>query len=531
MAKSNVVVGQIQGQVWMRDASGNLLELRTGMEIPADAVLVKASGSEVVLLGDENIDSQSLEGATTTASAEAEQADTSIETDTADAGMQDVASLITALNAGKDIFEDLDPTEAVLEGDAGAGGMYTKVASVNESTSPMSLQYGVAATPQLGDNAKLGGSVAGDARIGDVVDGGGGSDGGGTTPDKPQNVMILIPKSTDDLTQDSSIHYAFWGGAGKPGKAYIYAPAGIESITFVGEPFPLDNAGEWNEVESGYARVIFIGTQTKNWDDVESDEVAPWPPGSEVYELDFIFIMDGYDREYPNGPIVEEFWFEITTSDGETFSYPLRTETFDPALPPPNMNPASFSDAVVVETDEEENNRLENDEEKLSGQDGELNNLVWIGDGGDLDFSGSELSEQLKHVDVLDLTGEGAAHNVSYLGVDDVLNMSGGKDILTILADGDDSIGFDTKDVWTLNAQKSASGDFNVFEGVSKEGELVQVRISKGFESLSGLAEPQTAAPTARSASAPAQPDIDLEAQQMLAMQVLDQAKTMGDQL
>ena len=52
MASTPVLVTQLTGQAWVRDADGNLTPLRQGMRIPADAEVVTASGSPVVLQAD-----------------------------------------------------------------------------------------------------------------------------------------------------------------------------------------------------------------------------------------------------------------------------------------------------------------------------------------------------------------------------------------------------------------------------------------------------------------------------------------------
>ena len=52
MATTTVLVTQLTGQAWIRDADGNLTPLRTGMRIPVDAQLVTASGSTVQLQAD-----------------------------------------------------------------------------------------------------------------------------------------------------------------------------------------------------------------------------------------------------------------------------------------------------------------------------------------------------------------------------------------------------------------------------------------------------------------------------------------------
>lgn len=49
MATTTVLVTQLTGQAWVRDADGNLTPLREGMRIAADAQVVTASGSSVQL--------------------------------------------------------------------------------------------------------------------------------------------------------------------------------------------------------------------------------------------------------------------------------------------------------------------------------------------------------------------------------------------------------------------------------------------------------------------------------------------------
>ncbi|MEG0413899.1 MAG: retention module-containing protein, partial [Comamonas sp.] len=49
MASTTILVAQLTGQAWVRNADGNLTPLREGMRIPADSQVVTASGSTVQL--------------------------------------------------------------------------------------------------------------------------------------------------------------------------------------------------------------------------------------------------------------------------------------------------------------------------------------------------------------------------------------------------------------------------------------------------------------------------------------------------
>ena len=141
MANTAAIVTQVEGQAWLRHKDGSLEVLRAGMRIPVDAEVVTAAGSKVILQGDESGALQIAENQQITLSAELLQAAEPSEAAIAQPAGQDVNALITALNAGQDPLNELDPTEAVLSGGEGAGSTYVRLANVLESTTPLSLQY------------------------------------------------------------------------------------------------------------------------------------------------------------------------------------------------------------------------------------------------------------------------------------------------------------------------------------------------------------------------------------------------------
>ncbi|MGN1057659.1 MAG: retention module-containing protein, partial [Comamonas sp.] len=166
MANNFVTVTQLVGQAWVRTADGNLQPLRVGMQLPVDAEVVTAAGSQLTLQGDVQGQVQVAESQQITLNQDIFDLPNPSEAAIARPETTDVNALIAALNAGEDPLEELDPTEAVLSGGEGAGSTYVRLANVIETTQPLSLEY-PRFTPGVEDNQRLGGAAgifAGDER-------------------------------------------------------------------------------------------------------------------------------------------------------------------------------------------------------------------------------------------------------------------------------------------------------------------------------------------------------------------------------
>jgi len=141
MATTTVLVTQLTGQAWIRDADGNLTPLRTGMRIPVDAQLVTASGSTVQLQADGQPPMTVGENQNVALNKDVFEDVSAAEAAVPAAADAQVDGLIAAINQGQDPLADLEPTAAVLAGGGGAGSSFTRLSSVVEVTSPLALAY------------------------------------------------------------------------------------------------------------------------------------------------------------------------------------------------------------------------------------------------------------------------------------------------------------------------------------------------------------------------------------------------------
>jgi len=141
MASTTVLVTQLTGQAWIRDADGNLIPLREGMRIPIDAQVVTASGSMVELQADGRTpftlgESQDISLNTELFSvAQASEAAVTPLTDPA------LDSLLASINAGQDPLQELEPTAATLQGGSAGGSTFVRLNAVLEATTPLGLAY------------------------------------------------------------------------------------------------------------------------------------------------------------------------------------------------------------------------------------------------------------------------------------------------------------------------------------------------------------------------------------------------------
>src|SRR5690625_1879760 len=166
MATSTVVITQITGQAWIREADGTMTPIHQGMQIPADANIVTAEGASVQLQANGQAPVTIGENRDMRAGAEIAQADVDPAVNAAVPADPQAAQVLAALDAGDDPFDVLDPTAAVLTGGAdGAGGSsFTRLMSIVETTTPMGLEYPRPSFPGTEDVRLGGAGGAGDGR-------------------------------------------------------------------------------------------------------------------------------------------------------------------------------------------------------------------------------------------------------------------------------------------------------------------------------------------------------------------------------
>lgn len=151
MATTTVLVTQLTGQAWVRDADGNLTPLREGMRIPVDAQVVTASGSTVQLQADGQPPLMLGENQNVALNQDVFRDIPATEAAVPAAAVDPmVENLIAAINNGQDPLEDLDPTAATLAGGGGAGSTFVRLSNVIENTTPLALAYprGTAEVPE-----------------------------------------------------------------------------------------------------------------------------------------------------------------------------------------------------------------------------------------------------------------------------------------------------------------------------------------------------------------------------------------------
>jgi len=157
MASTPVLVTQLTGQAWVRDADGNLTPLRQGMRIPADAEVVTASGSTVVLQADGQPPLVLGENQDVALSPDVFEDIPAAEAAVPTAVDPLVENLIAAINNGQDPLAELDPTAATNAGGGGGDHTFVRLASVLEATTPLALAYPRPASDVVED--RLGGAA------------------------------------------------------------------------------------------------------------------------------------------------------------------------------------------------------------------------------------------------------------------------------------------------------------------------------------------------------------------------------------
>ncbi|WP_419342739.1 retention module-containing protein [Achromobacter sp. PD1] len=140
---SPAVVNEISGRAWIRNSDGSLTELHQGSKVPAGSDVVTASGATVSLQVENGMPIVIGEGreVAVTGDMTGPLADPS-EAAVAPPSGTDSDRLLAALRDGRDPFDELDPTAAVVAGGGDAGGSsFVRLARILETTTPLDLAY------------------------------------------------------------------------------------------------------------------------------------------------------------------------------------------------------------------------------------------------------------------------------------------------------------------------------------------------------------------------------------------------------
>jgi VCBS repeat-containing protein len=165
---SPAVVNEITGRAWIRNSDGSLTELHQGSKVPAGSDVVTASGATVSLQVENGMPIVIGEGREVAISPDmgGPLADPSEAAVTPPSGT-DSDRLLAALQAGRDPFDDLDPTAAIVAGGGDAGGSsFVRLARILETTTPLDLAY---PNPARGDDTLNRVSGAGATGDGDAA--------------------------------------------------------------------------------------------------------------------------------------------------------------------------------------------------------------------------------------------------------------------------------------------------------------------------------------------------------------------------
>ncbi|CCJ57889.1 putative hemolysin [Bordetella bronchiseptica MO149] len=160
---SPAVVTAVTGRAWIRNSDGSLTELHEGSKVPQGSDIVTASGSTVALQVDGGMPLVIGEGREVAVTpdlngggGDASEAAVALPTTT------DSERLLAALQDGRDPFDELDPTAAVIGGSGdSAGSSFVRLAKILESTTPMDLAYPNPGRGEDGVRTFLGGATAG----------------------------------------------------------------------------------------------------------------------------------------------------------------------------------------------------------------------------------------------------------------------------------------------------------------------------------------------------------------------------------
>ena len=151
---SAAIVNEISGRAWLRHGDGSLTELHMGSKVPAGSDVVTASGATVSLQVENGMPIIIGEGREVALTSEMTSEMTSMLDDASEAAVTppkgpDSDRLLAALRDGRDLFDELDPTAAVVAAGGGSGGSsFVRLARILETTSPLDLAY---SNPARGD--------------------------------------------------------------------------------------------------------------------------------------------------------------------------------------------------------------------------------------------------------------------------------------------------------------------------------------------------------------------------------------------
>ena len=139
---SAAIVNEISGRAWLRHGDGSLTELHQGSKVPAGSDVVTASGATVSLQLENGLPVVIGEGRMVALTNEMTTLDDPSEAAVATPSGTDSNRLLAALREGRDLFDELDPTAAVMTGGGGDGGSsFVRLARLLETTSPLDLAY------------------------------------------------------------------------------------------------------------------------------------------------------------------------------------------------------------------------------------------------------------------------------------------------------------------------------------------------------------------------------------------------------
>ncbi|HCW16802.1 MAG TPA: lysis protein, partial [Achromobacter sp.] len=140
---SPAVVNEISGRAWIRNSDGSLTELHQGSKVPAGSDIVTASGATVSLQVENGMPIVIGEGREVAVNGDmggplADPSEAAVAPPTG----TDSDRLLAALQAGRDPFDELDPTAAIVAGSGDAGGSsFVRLARILETTTPLDLAY------------------------------------------------------------------------------------------------------------------------------------------------------------------------------------------------------------------------------------------------------------------------------------------------------------------------------------------------------------------------------------------------------
>ncbi len=142
-SNSPAIVTEITGRAWIRNSDGSLTELHEGSRVPTGSDVVTASGATVALQVENGMpliigESREVAFNADMAGPLADPTEAAVAAPTG----TDSDRLLAALEAGRDPFEELAPTAAVISGGGDSGGSsFVRLARLLETTSPLSLSY------------------------------------------------------------------------------------------------------------------------------------------------------------------------------------------------------------------------------------------------------------------------------------------------------------------------------------------------------------------------------------------------------